>query len=92
MICNDLKLITQVDKKKLQHEICHFVLCLHKGIGTDVKKPYSGNYLLQLANKSLFLWRPSEVSLVLLFSGMSGSGQIMETFCDKYISQCFEPH
>ena len=87
-----LKLITQVDKKKLHYEICHFVLCLHKGIGTDVKKPYNGSYLLQLANKSLFLWRPLEVSLVLLFSGMSGSGQIMETFSDKYISQRFEPH
>ena len=49
-------------------------------------------FFLKLANKSLFMWRHLEISSVLLFSGVSGLSQIMETFSNKHISQRFEPH
>ena len=64
---------------------------LHKGIGADSWKLYHDNYFLTLANKNLFLWRHLEISLVLLFSKVSRSAQMMETFSDKHRLQRFEP-
>ena len=102
MINNNL---LQVHNKKLQHKICHFVLCLHKGqfhyedkkqndifCAADIEKPYNDNYFFKLANKKLFMWQHLEISSVLLFSWVSGSGQIVETFFNKHIWVRFEPH
>ena len=50
------------------------------------------NYFLTLANKNLFAWWHLEINSVILFSKVSGSAQIMETFSDKQRSQRFEPH
>ena len=67
-------------------------MCLYKGIGADSRKPHDDDYFLTLANKDLFLWRDLEISSVLLFSKVSGSAKMMETFSGKQRSQRFEPH
>ena len=55
-------------------------------------KPYHDNYFSTLANKNLFLWQHWEINSILLFSKVSGSAQMIETFPDKLRSQRFEPH
>ena len=70
----------------------NFALCLYKGIGADSSKSYNENYLLMLANKSLFLWWHLETSLILSVNKVSGWAQMMEALSDKGRWQLFEPH
>ena len=58
----------------------------------DSWNPYSDNNFLTLVNKSLFLTRRLEISPVLLFSKMSWTSQMMETFSNKHKLQRFELH
>ena len=53
-----------------------------KKSGQTVKKPHHDNYFLT-TNKNLFLWRHFKIISVLLFSKVSGSAQMMETFSEK---------
>ena len=78
MAIKDLPLVRN---KKLKHKICHFVLRLCKGIGTDSYKPYNEN-----------LWQHLEISSVLLFNKVSASTQMMETFSTNRDRNVFEPH
>ena len=88
MIRNNLP---QVLNKKTAAQNMSTLFCFFiKELGQIVKN-YHDNYFLMLAKKNVFLWWHLEISLVLLFSKVSKSAQMMETFSNKHRLQHFEP-